>query len=682
MYPEDDEFENLEDEIEPGSSRRSLVVWLIVIGLAILFIPLYLVFNTLRADVTRMESELTPLQEKLAAEGTPPPELQLLREQVAAANSDVDAIAAVYPTLVASHIDWQPAMKTIANYDRTQMLLVDITQNIRKLTITGKAFDQSQVVAYARTLEESGLFSSVEIQSIVQIDEPIFTATPTISSTAAITLTTTPASVGGAAGGGGGSGGSSGGSGGGDDGSDSSGGSDGSGSGTGPSPTPTPDPRDEYEPDNDQAKPIYLGQIQDHNFYPNNDVDLVVFLAKANRFYEITTQSLAPGVDTVIEVTVGDTTIVNDDGKPGTLGSAVSFQSGGSDMDVRVLVRNRGQFGSEMSYQIVVNEMVPTATGTPAPSGTPTFTPSPPPTPTPTNTPTPSLTPTPSNTPPPPPTFTPVPGDQYEPNDTVPSDIGVGGTQTHTFDPAGDVDQVTFPVKNGRHYQIFSNNLAPGVDTFLTVSMNGQQWENDDYDPPGSGNLASAVCFSAAVDANPVATFTNIAGQYGADKTYDVVVQEVPELLVSDDQLDFGPVISGGADPPSQTLSLSSLELVTWTTRIEDSWISVNPITNSTPSSANISVDITGLTPGLYEGGVTFGWENLCTKFITVTLQVDPVASMSSDIASLFVPSTSGFAGETAVSHDFAAAKRPFLQQSGVAFIIIVELKESLPATP
>lgn len=680
MFLEENEFEDPEETEEVGSSRRGLVLWLIVIGLAVLFVPLFLVFNTLRTDVTRLQGELEPLQGEIAAEGTTPPELQLLMEQAAAANGEVDAIAAVYPTLVASHIDWQPAMQTLAEYDQSQMLLTNITQEVRRLTIVGKAMDQSQVVAYARALEESGLFNSVEIQSITQIEGPLFTATPTISSTVVISGTTTAdgdntsSSSGGASSGGSTSGGSGSGTG-------STSTPSGSGSGTGGTPTvtPTPDPRDEYEPDNDTPSPIFLGQIQDHNFYPANDVDLVVFLAKANRYYEVTTQSLAPGVDTVIEVTVGDTTIINDDGKPGTLGSAVSFQSGGSDMNVRVLIRNRGQFGSEMEYQVVVNELVPTSTGTPpntvtpTPTGTPTLTPTPSQTPTPTNTPTPSNTPTRT------PTATPRPGDQYEPNNTAPSLIGVGGVQTHTFDPANDVDKVTFPVKNGRHYQVYSSNLAPGVDTFLSVTMNGQTWTNDDYAPPGSGNLASAVCFAAPVDANPVATFTNIAGQYGPDKSYNIVVREVPELHFNTETLNFGPVAAGGANPPAQTLSLSSTELVTWTTDIEDSWISVNPVTNTTPSTAAVSVNIAGLTPGSYEGGVTFGWADLCSRTITVTLQVNPASglNLNQGVASL---TQDGRSNHTQ-SHSLPAAKRPFYQNE-VAFVIIVELKESLPPTP
>lgn len=77
-------------------------------------------------------------------------------EQAAAANGEVDAIAAVYPTLIASHIDWQPAMQTLGSYDQSQMLLTDITQDVRRLTIVGKAMDQSQVVAYARALKNLG----------------------------------------------------------------------------------------------------------------------------------------------------------------------------------------------------------------------------------------------------------------------------------------------------------------------------------------------------------------------------------------------------------------------------------------------------------------------------------------------------------------------------------------------
>ncbi|MBK8902296.1 MAG: PilN domain-containing protein [Anaerolineaceae bacterium] len=683
MYLQENEFEDPEEIEEVDSSRKSLVLWLIVIGLAILFVPLFLVFNTLRADVSRLQGELGPLQGELAAQGTPPLEVQLLMEQAAAANGEVDAIAAVYPTLIASHIDWQPAMHSLANYDQSQVLLTNITQEVRRLTIVGKAMDQSEVVAYARSLEESGQFSSVEIQSITQIEGPLFTATPTISSTTVISGTTAPGAEGGSASGGGGAGGSSGGSGGSTGGgSGGSGGTTtpgGAGSGTGGSPTPTatPDPRDEFEPDNNTPKPIFLGQIQDHNFYPDNDVDLVVFLAKANRYYEIVTQSLAPGVDTVIEVTVGDTTIINDDGKPGTLGSAVSFQAGGSDMSIPVLIRNRGQYGSEMSYEVVVNELVPTGTATPPGTSTPTLTP------TPSLTPTPTHTPTPSNTPPPTPTATPLPGDEYEPNNTAPSLIGVGGVQTHTFDPASDVDKVTFPVKNGRHYQIFSSNLAPGVDTFLSVSMNGQTWESDDYAPAGSGNLASAVCFAAPINANPIATFTNIAGQYAPDKSYNIVVQEVPELHFSASALSFGPVTSGGANPPAQTLTLTSSDLVTWTTSSEDSWISVNPITSTTPTAAAVSVNITGLAPGSYEGGVTFGWADLCRRTITVTLQVNPVSGLHQDIVSL-PGSLAQYGRSTNQTHHPAAvpvAKRPFYQ-TPVAFVIIVELKESLPPTP
>ncbi|MCA9957341.1 MAG: hypothetical protein KC434_21580, partial [Anaerolineales bacterium] len=174
---------------------------------------------------------------------------------------------------------------------------------------------------------------------------------------------------------------------------------------------------------------------------------------------------------------------------------------------------------------------------------------------------------------------------------------------------------------------------------------------------------------------------------YGPDKTYNIEVREVPELEFSADQLDFGPVTSGGANPPNQNLTLTSTDVVTWTTNIEDSWLSVSPITDTTPSTAAVSVNIAGLAPGLYESGITFGWANLCSRTVTVTLQVNTSAGLNLDIASLTNGLNQNGRSSATTSHPtnpYAAsmAKRPFLLQSEVAFVIVVELKESLPPTP
>jgi serine/threonine protein kinase len=165
--------------------------------------------------------------------------------------------------------------------------------------------------------------------------------------------------------------------------------------------SPTPVLSDAYEPDDEQPRPIALGETQRHNFYPDNDADSVSFLVKPGRVYLIATSDLALGVDTVIEIRAAGELHRNDDARPGTLASEVTFTAMAEAGAVAV-IRNKGEYGSSQTYHLSVIELPPTAT--PSPTGTllptetqtaaPTHTPSPTPTSTPTTTPTHTPTPT------------------------------------------------------------------------------------------------------------------------------------------------------------------------------------------------------------------------------------------------------------------------------------------------
>jgi hypothetical protein len=129
--------------------------------------------------------------------------------------------------------------------------------------------------------------------------------------------------------------------------------------------------------------------------------------------------------------------------------------------------------------------------------------------------------------------LTPTPDlrDQYEPDDINPKPIAIGETQAHNFYPKNDIDKLSFVVKSGRIYQVFTSDLALGVDTFLSVQLGFQPpWTNDDYAPAGSGNYASAVCFQALQDGSTVATISNLGQDYGPAQTYKVTVNEVLSL--------------------------------------------------------------------------------------------------------------------------------------------------------
>lgn len=603
-----EEFDTSED-FEFSRPSHPVILWLGVLGLVILFIPLYLMLNSLDHEVARLESERLSLQTATAFTSGTLPQAPELIVTLTAVHSRTEQMAMILSTLEAENVEWNDAMAVINDIDGNRLQLTHLEQNGNQLFIYGRALNEGFVADYAGHLEASALFAGVNIQSINPVTEPFFSPTPTpllpsATPTAAAThtprptVTKTPIT---------------------------------------PLPTKTPTPRltDDFEWDDTTPKPIFVGAPpQVHNFYPDFDLDQVVFLAKAGRTYEVSTDFLAPGVDTFLTVTYGDVSLTNDDAMLGVLSSSITLQAPpGSDVEVLVQVTNRGVCGADKWYDLQVVEIVPT-------------------------TPTPSMTPTSA-----PPTSTPSPTqdlrDSYEPNDVDPNPLAIGEAQIHNFFPDGDVDKVGFLVKNGRFYQILTSQLGVGVDTAVTVEFNGETWSNDDYDLPGSGNFASAVCFPAEANGTAVATVSNVGQQFGPSKSYIVSVQEVPFLMFEPEEIDFGTVSEGGGNPPAQTVQIEGTELLDWEVSTETTWLSMDVITGTTPATLTITADISGLDSGVHEGEITLGWANFCRQTIPATIQVDPVQSE--------LPSGNG--------RSISIAKSAGLQTETVEFVIVVTLK-------
>ncbi len=604
-----EEIDSLE-ELEAPPLFRPMILWLGVLGLAILFIPLYLMANSLGGEVAQLEAEVVPLQTALAATPGPLPQAQEMIVTLTAVHNQTDQLEAILPVLEAENVDWNAVMAAINNVDGSGVKLTGIEQSDDQLLIHGRAANEDFVTDYVRQLETSGQFNQVVIQSIVPVAEPFFTPTPTPSlptttPTSAVTNTPRPTTAPTKA-------------------------------PVTPLPTATPKPRltDDYEWDDTTPKPIFVGApSQVHNFYPNFDVDNVIFLAKAGRTYEVSTNFLAPGVDTFITVTYDDVQLTNDDAALGTLASSVTLQAPPDrDVEVRVQVTNRGVYGPDQWYDLQVVEIVPT-------------------------TPTPTITPTNA-----PPTITPSPTqdlrDSYEPNDVDPNPIAIGEVQIHNFFPDNDLDKVGFLVKNGRYYQILTSQLGVGVDTAVTVEFNNEAWSNDDYDVPGSGNFASAVCFPAEADGTAVATISNVGQQFGASKTYIVSVREVPFLKVDPEAIDFG-AVAQGSGPLTQAVQIEGTEPLDWEVTTETPWLSTDVITGTTPATLGVTANISGLNTGVHEGELTLRWADFCHQIIPVTVQVDPAQSE--------LPAGYG--------RPQAIAKRALLQAETVEFVIVVTLK-------
>ncbi|TEU12883.1 MAG: hypothetical protein E3J25_06585, partial [Anaerolineales bacterium] len=452
MRPESKRTEPLDINILPEAYRPRVVspairlVWVVAIVLLMLLVPAFVLTLRNRAQAEQASDALSQAQHALAELGALDPEGVALTEELSRTLHALEVVQAVYPTIAAGERDWASVFEAILSRDAERIQLADLVQEGDDLRLIGYALTQEDVLAYKGDLERSGVFRQVMIESMYSTALP--SPVPTGTATPVITPTAIPGV-----------------------------------------PTATPGPYDAYEIDDFFPGAISVGEIQWRNFSPVYDVDQATFLGKAGRRYCIQALPQATGVDTYLEVVVDTSTYVNDDCYPGetvllscqcptgtvtgSLASLVEVQVPAShDVEVRIRVSNRGQYGPDQWYTLLVHE--------PA-------------------------------------------GDPWEKDDQSPKPIFVGEAQTRTFYPDGDVDRVTFTVKGGVAYELRTLDLAMGVDTALSVLVDGVVHYNDDASP---GDRSSHVSFQAALDGVAEATVTN-RGQFGADMSYVLQLLEV-----------------------------------------------------------------------------------------------------------------------------------------------------------
>lgn len=617
----------------PTQPRRSLLLWLVAVGLGILVLPLSQISQTVRADNARLSSELENAQTAVGQTPTVGQEAAQMKSTLSALQAQSNLLVPFTKALTGKQVDWSDKAQTISDYDHAHVALTGLEQHENRLVITGRADSDTAVMAYAKSLEDSGKFSRVVVQSITGVSTPF--TTPTVAGASQST-----------------------------------------------------------------AEAIYVGEPQARTFDVPQQQQVLVFLAKAGRFYQVMTTNLAPGVDTSMSVTLDDgTNYANDDAKPGVLSSEVDFQAPGANLNATIRIDNLGRFGKDSTYQVVVKEVVPTptpkakaggsggggssASAASAPKATtaPTDTPDPTNTPKPTKTPVPTVPPTKV-----PPTAVPATNtptatstqdlrDAYEPDDVTPTAIGVGETQQRNFYPSGDADAASFFAKKNRLYLVQTANLAAGVDTAIVVTQGSSSWDNDDIAPSGTGNYASMVCFQAPATGSAVITINNNTGQSGPDKTYDLSVAEVPTISTGQNSLTFDPITEGDPAPAAKSLSLMSTVNTAWTAESDSDWLQLDAASGTTPSTINVSIDPTLLTAGDYTGAITVTWATACSKQVPVSIHVDASTGGASPITRFARALPWSHQGPT-LSGSGAGAPDPV---AAVEFAILVEVQTEQP---
>jgi hypothetical protein len=148
-----------------------------------------------------------------------------------------------------------------------------------------------------------------------------------------------------------------------------------------PTPVPTPTPTvggppifaDQYEPNNTlqtaytfNAAGSALCQI---TLWPRGDIDYFRFFAKANTTYDVFTDSLSPGLDTLLTLygPTGNFIAENDDYQPPNRRSQVRFTSGQAGYYYVRVVNQDPSDPANKTYCLDVNEIQPTPTPTSIP---------------------------------------------------------------------------------------------------------------------------------------------------------------------------------------------------------------------------------------------------------------------------------------------------------------------------
>ena len=159
-------------------SPAIMLIWTIAIVLFILTLPTFGLLRYNQVRLKRVSSDLHQAQQILKKIRTPNPEVVKLSEELSQALQASESIQLLYPTINAQRRNWPQVFAAILNYDDTRIRLLELAQNGMDLTLTGLALSQNDVLQYAQTLDQSGAFERVIIESMESSNQLFASPTP------------------------------------------------------------------------------------------------------------------------------------------------------------------------------------------------------------------------------------------------------------------------------------------------------------------------------------------------------------------------------------------------------------------------------------------------------------------------------------------------------------------------
>jgi|GEM_PF-1571899 len=161
--------EEIEENGKSGSGR--LILWLIIFSLAGLIVPLFVTAISMEEANLQLQDELEVLEARLSTTHEPGAQVVALQEERDALVSAEGTLVTQLEDMQTGWINWVDVMLALIDHDPFRLNLQTLTQNTRRLTITGRAVDEAHIIAYRDRLTNSGQFSRVTVQSINLISQ-------------------------------------------------------------------------------------------------------------------------------------------------------------------------------------------------------------------------------------------------------------------------------------------------------------------------------------------------------------------------------------------------------------------------------------------------------------------------------------------------------------------------------
>jgi uncharacterized protein (TIGR03437 family) len=170
---------------------------------------------------------------------------------------------------------------------------------------------------------------------------------------------------------------------------------------------------------------------------------------------------------------------------------------------------------------------------------------------------------------------------------------------------------------------------------------------------PGSGSGAGTLTVSANISGLAAGTYNgtiqvSATGATGSPQNISVTLTLAapPSLSLSANSLSFG-ASAGGAPPASQSVNVinSGGGTLNWTASVTSgAWLSVSPASGTAPATLAVSVDISGLAAGTYNGNIQVAAAGVAGSpqsiGVTLTITSGPILSLAA--TSLVFSATQG----------------------------------------